>query len=264
MGATLESLASNPLITLGSFALAIFAIVLAVIFYIRSQKYKIPCFEEKSYTIIEGLQKSLEGLEVHYKSTVQERITVTKVIFWNDGKETIDKADTVEKDPLRIDVPSSIDVLDIQVIDVSSDSNSVDIGDAFSANNKKTYPLSFEYLDHNEYFVIQIIHNGASRERFGIKGKIKGVKKLEKIMGTPTRLRITTDIPFLLPLEALVNSSKIMKYAYSLIYFAAGLFAIWHLFNGNTDWYIWVLAGISFLIAVFMYTESRHISPVKI
>jgi len=142
MEATLASLASNPLVTLGSFALAIISILLAIIFFFRSHKIKIPCFEQKSNTIIEGLHKSLDGLEVHYKGTVQERITVTKIAFWNDGKETIDKSDMVEKDPLRIEVPSSIEILDIQVIDVSSDSNSVTIGEAIATDNEVTFPFT--------------------------------------------------------------------------------------------------------------------------
>lgn len=264
MEATLESLASNPLVTLGSFALAIFAIVLAIIFYFRSQKNKTPCFEEKSNTIIEGLHKSLDGLQVQYKGTVQERITVTKVAFWNDGKETIDRADLVEMDPLRIEVPISIDILDIQVIAASSDSNSVVIGEAISTENEITYPLSFEYLDQDEYFVVQIIHNGASQERFEIKGKIKGVKSLEKVTGARLQSSIIGVLPFAGPINTLMVSPLFMKYFGSLTYLSIGLFAIWNLFNGKTDWYVWVGAGFCLFAAGIMFYGFRHIAPVKI
>jgi hypothetical protein len=150
MESTIEALASNPLVTLGSLVLAILGILLAVIFYIRSQKNKTPCFKEASNTIIEGLHKSLDGLEVHYKGTVQERITVSKVAFWNDGKETIDRSDMVDKDPLRIEAPNTIDILDIQVIDISSDSNSVTLGEVEINEDIITYPISFDYLDHED------------------------------------------------------------------------------------------------------------------
>ena len=264
MEATLGSIASNPLVTLASFALAIFGIIIAVIFYFRSQKNKTPCFEKKSNTIIEGLHKSLDGLQVQYKGTVQERITVTKVVFWNDGKETIDRADLVEMDPLRIEVPNSIDVLDIQVINTSSDSNSVAIGEVISTENVITYPMSFEYLDQDEYFVVQIIHNGASQEQFEIQGKIKGVKSLEKITGARVQSSLIGVLPFVGQINPLVASPLFMKYFGSLTYLSMGLFAIWNLFNGKTDWYVWVGAGICFFAAGIMFYGFRHIAPVKI
>ena len=264
MEATLVSLASNPLVTLGSFALAIFSIVLAIIFYIRSQKNKTPCFEEKSNTIIEGLHKALDGLQVQYKGTVQNRITVTKVAFWNDGKQTIDRADLVEKDPLRIEVTNSIDVLDIQVIDASSDSNCASIGEAIPTESKTTYPLSFEYLDHDEYFVVQVIHNGGSQDRFEIKGKIKGVKTLEKVTGARVQLSLIKLLPFAGPIDSLIASPLFAKYFGSLTYFLIGLFAVWNLFNGKTEWYVWVGAGFCFFATGVMYYGFRHIPPVKI
>ena len=239
-------------------------ILLAVIFYFRSQKNKTPCFEENSNTIIEGLNKSLDGLEVHYKGTVQERITVTKVVFWNDGKETIDKSDMVEKDPLRIEIPKSIGVLDVQVIDVSSNSNSVTLGVVITAENEITYPLNFEYLDQNEYFVVQIIHNGTSQEQLEIKGKIKGVKNIEKVSGTRVPSSLMKFLPFSAPINLMMTSPLFMKYFGSLTYFSLGLVAIWNLFNSKTDWYVWLGTGFCFFAAGIMFYGYRHIAPAKI
>jgi len=264
MEVTIESLASTPWVTLGSFALAFFGILLAIIFYFRSQKNKTPCYEEASNTIIEGLHKSLDGLEIHYKGNIQERITVTKVAFWNDGKETIDKSDTVEKDPLRIELPNSIEVLDIQVIDVSSNSNSVSIKNAIVTKDKTTYTLDFEYLDNNDYFVIQIIHNGSSQEELGIEGKIKGVKRIEKTTGSKIQSSLIKAIPFMSPVGELMSTPIFFKYFGSLTYFSIGLFISWYIFSGKTDWFMWLGAGFCFLATGIMYYGFRHIAPVKI
>ena len=264
METTLESLTSTPFVTLGSLVLAIFGILLAIIFYFRSQKNKTPCFEEKSNTIIEGLHKSLDGLEVHYKGKAQDRITVTKVAFWNDGKETIDKSDMVEKDPLRIEIPKSIEVLDVQVIDVSSNSNSVTLSKVITAENEITYTMDFEYLDQTEYFVVQIIHNGTAQEQLEIKGKIKGVKSMEKVSGARASSSLMKVLPFSTSVNLMITSPLLMKYFGSLTYFSLGLVAMWNLFNDKTEWYVWLGAGFCFFAAGVIFYGYRHIAPVKI
>lgn len=256
MEVILEPIANNPLFTLGSFVVSI---LLAVFFYFLSQKNKIPCYEAVSYTIIEGLHNSLGELKVYYKGSVQKRITATRMVFWNDGKETIDKRDTVEKDLLRIEIPSFIEVLDIKIIDFSSDSNSVSMQDKIVSEDKSIYPLDFEYLDNNEYFVIQIIHNASAEEEFGFKGKIKGVQSFRSVQSLSRN-----TIPFIAPARESIGARILMKYVISLTFFVSGIFSLWHLFNGKTDWYVWLGAVYCFLAAVFTYYTFRHTSPVKL
>lgn len=174
----LESFANNPLVIVGSLALAVLGVVLAIVFYIRSQKNKTPYFQSSNYTLIEGLHKTLDDIEVHYKGVYQERITITKVAFWNEGRETIDGKDLIQKDPLRVVCPNDIEILDIKVVSDNADLNSIVIGDEASDENSRYYPISFEYLDHEEYFVVQLIHNGDALGKFIVEGKIKGVKSI--------------------------------------------------------------------------------------
>jgi len=264
MEVTLESLANNPFVTVGSFALAVLGIVLAIIFYVRSKRDKTPCFEKSSNTIIEGLHQSLDGLEVHYKGKAQERITVTKVAFWNDGKETIDRSDLIEKDPLRLVCPKTVDVLDIQIVNSSAESNSAQIGEPVSGEDTVYYPLSFEYLDHEEFFVVQIIHNGDSSEEFDVEGKVKGVKHIEHVTGARIPSKTLSFLPFMGSVEVLMSSPLFMKYFGSLMYLSFALFAIWNLLIGNTEWYVWLGAGVCILFAGVMFYGFRHIAPVKI
>jgi hypothetical protein len=263
----IESIASNPFVTIGSFFLALISIVLAIIFYFRSQKEKIPCFESSSNTIIDGLHKSLEGLEIHYKGSKQERVTITKVAFWNAGKETIDKSDLIEKDPLCIICPKTADILDIQLTDVSSESNSVVVSDQTEKDALKYFTLSFEYLDHEEYFVAQLIHNGSSEDKFNVAGKIKGVKSIEHNTGSQTASsssRIFRFLPFFGSIEMFINLPIILKYLGSIGYFSGGLFALWHLITGKTNWYVWIGAIFCFWAAGVIYYGFRHVSPAKI
>lgn len=260
----LQSLANNPIITLGGFALGIIGIVLAVIFYVRSIKERLPCFEMNSNTIIEGLHKALDGLQLHYKGTPQERITVTKLAFWNAGRETIDKRDLVETDPIGIAYPSTLEILDIQVTQVSAKSNSVKLGSTTVQGNVHFYPIDFEYLDNKDYFVIQIIHSGKATEHIEFKGKIKGVKKIEKITDAKIDKIYFKLSPFTFGFEEMLSNRVFMKYGGSFSYIVFGVFGIWSLLQGYTSWYVWVLTALCFFAATVMFYGNRHISPVKI
>ncbi|WP_153448923.1 hypothetical protein [Vibrio algicola] len=263
----LQTLSQNPYITLGSFALALFGIVLAIIFYVRSKKDKTPCYDSSSNTIIEGLNQALDGLEVHYKGQAQERVCVTKLVLWNAGRDTIDKSDLVERDQLRVVTPDGIELLDIQIIDVSTESNLVTLGEVTQQEQGAVFSIDFDFLDHADYLVIQIIHNGSSSEEFSIAGKIKGVKEIVKSDGirlSSSQSKILRLLPIVGEFDQLMQSPRFMKYFGSIAYGGFGCFAVWHLINGKTDWYVWVGAGFCIFASFLVYFGHRNLSPVKI
>ena len=263
----LQTLSDNPYITLGSFALAVFGIVLAIIFYVRSKKDKTPCYDCSSNTIIEGLNQALDGLEVHYKGQAQERVSVTKLVLWNAGRDTIDKSDLVERDQLRVLTPAEVTLLDIQVIDVSTKSNLVTLGEATQREQGSEFSIDFDFLDHQDYLVIQIIHNGSSRDEFSIAGKIKGVKEIVQSDGirlSRSQSKILRILPIVGEFKQLMQSPRFMKYFGTIAYGGFGLFAVWHLINGKTDWYVWAGAGFCIFASCLMYFGHRNLSPVKI
>jgi hypothetical protein len=260
----LDSLANNPLISIGSLALGMLGVLLAIVFYIRAQKNKTPCFDYSNNTLIEGLHKALDGLEVRYKGVSQERITITKVVFWNDGRETIDRQDLVQKDPLRIVCPNNLEVLDVQVVSDNADLNSIVVGEVEAKESSVEYPISFEYLDHQESFVVQLIHNGDSSVEFCVEGKIKGVKSIATVMDTKVPLSFLKYVPFMGPFEKIMSSPLFFKYIGSLTYFLGAMFALWNIITGNTQWYVWLAIPLCLLFSGVMYFNFRHISPVKI
>ncbi len=259
----IEALASNPIVDIGGAVIGFLGFILAIFFYIRSQKNKVPCFDSSSNTIIEGLHNAFEELEVRYKGIAQKQITVTKIVFWNDGRETINKSDLVERDPLRIICPKGIDILDIQIVNDSAKLNSIALENQRTDEGEIFYSISFEYLDHREYFVTQIIHNGTTSDRFFISGKIKGVKIINE--GFRKTLPNSNN-PFMKPLEGEVyyHSPRLFKYIGVFMPFLGACVAIWNLFIGNTQWYVWLVIPILLFFSAMIYFDYRHISPVKI
>lgn len=261
----IELLAQNPYITLGSFALAILGVLSAFIFYFRSQRNKTPCYDYSSSTIVDGLSHTMEGFEVRYKDEVQNRVTVTKLIFWNAGRETIDKSDLVERDRLRIVCPNDFSILNMLIIEVSTDSIAVEIGDIAQENNLNYAYLDFDFLDHEDYFMIQIIHNGDSSADFWIDGKIKGVKEVE--IGENTRFSKVKAEKLNKALIAMADywfGPFYTKYVLSFIFGVVGIFFIWLLFEGKTNWYVWLGAAFWLYMSVASPFYTHKIPPVKI
>jgi hypothetical protein len=261
---TINSLASNPWITVGGFVIGLLGVVLAVVFYVKAKKERVPCYEHSSNTLIEGVDKTLDGLQLHYRGQPQSRITVTKVVFWNEGRETIDKSDLVIADPVRILCPLSVDILDIQIVQSSSSANAVRLGLPSSSGKHTSYPIEFEYLDHKDYFVIQIVHNGDDTPRFNIIGKIKGVSELVRVPNARVKSKALRLIPIMSQLERLMDNRLFMKYAGTGSYLALACVGAWLLTHGKNDWYVWAGTTFCAFAASIMYISLRRTAPVNI
>jgi len=262
---TISSLASNPWITLGGSVIGLLGLVLAAVFYAKAKKERIPCYEYSNKTLIEGVDKTLDGLQLHYRGQPQSRITVTKIVFWNEGRETIDKNNLVIADPIRIICPINIDVLNIQITNFSSSTNAIKLGLPSNSDEYQSYPIEFEYLDYREYFVIQIVHNGDDSQSFCITGKIKGVSKFLRFSALTGISQKLKSIPFVpQQLERMLTDRLIMKYAGTTAYLGYAGVGVWALTHGMNDWYVWAGTAFSVFGALFMYFAHRRIAPVKI
>ncbi len=261
---TLQALATDPLITLGGFAFGVLGVVLAVVFYAKSKKEKSPCYEVKSTTLIEGLHIRLEGLQLQYKGIPQERICVTKLSLWNAGHQTIDKLDVVPNIPFGISCPPGVKILDAKITSVSTPATACAALAWMNDNERSFIPLQFDYLDHDDFMIVQIVHDGDEECLFQLKGKIKGVKQIECNPRPDASTLIARKLPFMEPLLPLFANRIFMKYIVSLTYLAAGGFAGWHIIAGNTAWYMWLLAGFCGLSTFVMYFGMGRLSPAKI
>ena len=260
-----RALANDPIIALGGFALGVLGILLAIIFYVKAKKEKVPCYQVRSNTLIEGLHKALDGLQLHYKGTLQERLTVTKMVFWNAGRETIDRRDLVAAEPIGIVCSKQLNVLDAQIIQASAVANAVALKKMVELGpDKNLYPIEFDYLDNKEFFVVQIVHTGPDDEEFRIRGKIKGVKRIERSLSTTRQPRFLRRLPFYDFVDKIAAARGVAKYVVSLSYLGFAGFGTWWLFHGRTEWYVWLASGFCYLAAAFVYYGSRHVPPVGI
>jgi len=153
-------------------------------FYYKSKREKSPCWAIKSNNLISGFESELPDLQILYKAKNLKNLTISKILFWNDGAETINEKDLETINPLRIISRENIKLLDVKILE--SNNNSSQITTTFDENNN-CINLLFDYLDKNQGCVIQVIHTGLSSNDLCIVGDIKGVLSFNKKGAYPNR-----------------------------------------------------------------------------
>ena len=171
-------------------AIGIISIILAMYFYKKSRKAKEPCWAIKSKNLIEGYNVKLDSLIVLYKGNQIENLTVSRICFWNDGKDTLERKDIETINHLRIAGKNGVMFLDVKILaqnNLSSQCN-VDISDS----GNYIY-LDFDYIDQNQGCVIQVIHTGKLSGDIQILGDIKGVSVLQRKLTVPGWVDVTEN-----------------------------------------------------------------------
>lgn len=157
--------------------LAIIGLVASYYFYRKSVRIKEPVYSIKSNNLISGSKSRYENLRVLYGKTEVENFTVSKILFFNRGSETIARKDTETRYPLRIST-KGCQILDAFVLQVNKSSNNFTL---LWDKSGKFLNIDFDYLDKNQGGVIQIAHTGISSENIKIEGDIMGVSKLVEL-----------------------------------------------------------------------------------
>jgi hypothetical protein len=179
----MASLLTNPIVIVFGLiggVCSVIAIPLSLILYFKSKKERRPRFVSYSNNIILGLSNAIPDLKITYSGhgPPLENFTVTRFFFWNDGRETIAKLDVAKNDPLTITINEPFRILDATIVHTTSKANNVGIA---VNREKKDITLTFDYLDHGDGTVLQIIHDGTSNSDLSFLGSIKGCGNPERV-----------------------------------------------------------------------------------
>lgn len=207
----------SPIIGLAGLFLAVFSIVLAIIFYRRSQRFKEPCWAIKNIVLIEGYSTKISDLEVTYKDQRIENLSVSRIVIWNEGKETIDGKDIAQANPLRISTLDDVHILDAKVIATNNPSSQFDVLD-----DEKVALLKFDYIDHKQGGVLQLVHTGNKSTDLILEGDIKGAKLLRRVK-IPIFTRFHSIPPYNLIIKKGTAPSKVRRLIQLLMIFVGFL-----------------------------------------
>jgi plasmid maintenance system killer protein len=139
-------------------------------------------------------------------------LEITRILFWNSGRVTIDAKDLESFDPVRLTAVEGVDILDASTVfdNIESPSPTHFAGDVstpdphFSVKKVGSqWRIKFRYVEPQRGAVIQVVHTG-SRELnpVGMVGSIVGASSFEKRLVT-----IVASLPLPVPsaLERLVS-----------------------------------------------------------
>lgn len=159
--------------------LGVLGILLTIILFVLSLKYKKPSFYIKSATFdYKPLKNKVKTLEIFYEKKPIEQLTISRILFINKGTEGISKNDIVQNDPIKIKLSSQYKIYESLILynDDQRKSN-FDIISDFQNNIVK---ITFDYLETYQGAIIQIIHNGYEGN-IKITGGIRNVKNITKL-----------------------------------------------------------------------------------
>lgn len=184
---------------IGLVAAIFFAVVTAGYFYMLGKRTRDPSWAIRSNNIIRGFESQL--LDISYSGHPVETLTISKILFWNHGKQSI-RGNAVLNGG-DISEPVRIVCLTGQILDstVLQRSNTAIKFSATVSPDKKSAELSFLYLDQGDGAVIQVIHTGTSSSDLQIEGRIMETKRIrlrEVDIGSRAKALLGTGIIFAL------------------------------------------------------------------
>lgn len=181
----LESTVQHPYFQLSVAILAPLSIIISYVLYRRSLRIRIPRYAFNGRTIVSASRAAIPDLKFYYKDVAQQKVSVTRLGVWNDGRETIRRSDLILGDPLRIEFPEDVSVLDVSVISETASGMRVDFSHG-EFGGKECLLLNFDFLDYRDGFLLQLIHNGTGSSPFHLKGKIAGCNGIQLFRHSPS------------------------------------------------------------------------------
>ncbi len=111
-------------------------------------------------------------------------LTVTKVLFWNAGRETIRKQDVVKTDPVVIACNKpGCEILQADIIQANEPANKFE---EKVSQDRQQVTVTFDYVDHGQGAVIQVCHTGTSDKDIEVRGKIMGAGPIRRTTYLPS------------------------------------------------------------------------------
>lgn len=217
MDKTIECLTAffngGSLLNLITFILAILGILCSVYFYLKGKKCKKPTYILKTTNLVrENIQK-IDSVDILYSGNKIKNLSVTKIAFWNNGKDTISCNDVAKKSPIRLTIKDDFIFLDAEIIFQKNQSNDFSIA---ISNDNKFIDIDFDYFDFEEGIVLQVFHTGAKSSDISMEGQIKSVKEISH--------KKSSVYPFSKVLEKISVTPQCVRKITYWIYLISGIF----------------------------------------
>jgi hypothetical protein len=162
-----------------STTLAILGIALAIFFHLANQKEREPTFLSTKGLLIYASHSDFQSSSYKMSQITKDgekpllgSVYVQELAFWNKGRLAIEKEDILE--PLRFQFPENYEVIDAFI----SESTRENIVQPTVGFDGREVNFSFDILEKDEGFKVQVIFSGEDYSKPKLMGDIKGVDKI--------------------------------------------------------------------------------------
>ena len=153
--------------------LGIVGIVLAIVFFMRSQNRRAVLFEHRSIVVLGDKGTLPPSVQVTYNGKPVPRVWRSWFAIWNAGNTTIDGDAIVPADPFRIQLEGPD--AEVLSVDVERTTRSVTAFQA-KATGTDNIILTFDFLDPGDGVLVSILHSGGMPKLLGtVKGLPNGL-----------------------------------------------------------------------------------------
>ena len=209
----------NSWVNLFALILAPIGMFFSIFFFFKSRRKKSVRFFSIYNALVVDFAQKIDGLNIQFSGKEIQRLTVSKIAFWNSGTETITHNDIPSKDKISIDIDEEFRILSCSIIAQTNITNNISV--CLSQDGKKV-DIDFEYLEKQDGFVIQIFHTGDSKVVFNFNGTVMGFGKVSKGKTSEKYLydrildKIIKDKAKQRPIELVLHSVVIYLFFYVL------------------------------------------------
>lgn len=152
------------------FIIGIFSLIVSIISLIITIKQKKLQFNIFNNELVNNKKFTLSKIKFLYNETPVDKLTNSKIVFWNSSFHAIKKEDIPEAAHLAISLNEG-KIIEISVLKGDETANRV-----LLPYISETYAtITFDYLNRKEGGIIQVMHTG-NEDSISISGKIIGGK----------------------------------------------------------------------------------------
>jgi hypothetical protein len=182
MSRFVDSLAINQWFVVIAAVCTMVSVPLTFYFYLKSKRAKLPRYAIRSNNLIKGTKNVIPAVTIRFAGHGEaiDNLTVSKVIFWNAGRDTIKKRDIITPPGIIVQAKNGCTILDAEIVHRTTPENEFEVT---KAQDKSQLRVTFKYMDRNEGVLIQVFHTGVKDDDIEVLGKIMGA-------GSPVKLYI--------------------------------------------------------------------------
>ena len=255
----------NPWVGFTGTLFGVLGILASIVFYLRARRYQQPAYYKSSIRWYDGADVPHKDIKLTFRGKNISRFTITHLAFWNSGNQTIRESDFAPASPLRLVIPKDVEVFDIRVTAVTAPEicASLDSPEVIVAGEKKEIPVHFDYLDGEDGFSIQVIHDSRSVSGIKFVGKLPGVSSFRSSTSYKKNRGLLSPLGYR---PAIPHTSGVEKWvAMPMLFMGLGGIGIWSIYWALFKEFHWYQVPGAFMVIYLLipFFLLSEVNPPK-